>query len=417
MKNFNITQILAPITEAFSQALKAIWANRMRSFLTMLGIIIGVMSVVGMLTLIEGMNRSFASLIGELGSNSVYVSKFPAMSFGPSQRMYWRRPDLTEADAEAIQTSCPAVKSASAFLANIMDVRRGNMEMVGVSVIGTDDKYAEISNMEFESGRNLTAGDALANHRVAVIGADIIDNLIPDIDPIGAEIKIGGQQFTVIGTLVRKGKFFGESQDSVIYIPYGLAQTLFYGNRHSEMMLAIQAQSGAELKNAEDQLQEVLRRRRKLRFDEPNNFELITQDSLMETYNTITGAAFAVMIAVAGISLLVGGIGIMNIMLVTVTERTREIGIRKAVGAKRRDVLWQFLIEASSLSCIGGFLGILFGSLIGVGLCLLLSLPVFIPAWAAFLGFGFSAFVGIFFGLYPASKAARLDPIAALRYE
>ncbi len=412
-----LRSIFAAASEAFRQALISIWGNKMRSFLTMLGIIIGVMTVVGMLTLIEGMNRSFSSLLGELGSNTVWVSKFPAMSFGPSQRMYRRRPDLTQEDAEAIAANCPAVKLASSFLADIMAVRRGNLEMVGVSVIGTDDKYAEISNMTFESGRNLTQGDALANHRVAVIGADVVDNLIPDADPLGAEIKIGGQQFTVVGTLVRKGKFFGESQDSIIYIPFGLAKILFFGSRDEEMWLAIQANTGEELEAAKEQIQEMLRRRRKLRFNEPNNFELMTQDSLMDIYNTVTGAAFGVMIAVASISLVVGGIGIMNIMLVTVTERTREIGIRKAVGAKRRDVLLQFLIEASCLSCIGGFLGILLGSLLGIVLCLLLSLPIFIPAWTAFLGFGFSAAVGIFFGLYPASKAARLDPIAALRYE
>jgi putative ABC transport system permease protein len=412
-----IKSLFASANEALVQALASIWGNKMRSFLTMLGIIIGVMTVVGMLTLIEGMNRSFSSMIGELGSNTVYVSKYPAMTFGPGMRMYRRRPDLTQSDAEAIETTCPAVKSASAFVANIMNIRRGNLEMIGVTVIGTDDKYAEISNMSFASGRNITAGDSLANHRVAVIGADVIDNLLPDTDPIGAEIKIGGQQFTVVGTLVRKGKFFGESQDSVVYIPYGVAKMLFLGQREEEMMLAVQAKSGELLKPAEEQLTEVLRRRRKLRFDEPNNFELITQDSLMDIYNTITGAAFGVMIAVASISLVVGGFGIMNIMLVTVTERTREIGIRKAVGAKRRDVLWQFLIEAASLSCIGGALGILIGSLLGIVLCSLMSLPLFIPAWAAFLGFGFSAFVGIFFGLYPASKAARLDPIAALRYE
>lgn len=402
--------------EALSQAVQGIWQNRMRSLLTMLGIIIGVMTVVGMLTLIEGMNRSFTKVIGDLGSNTIYLTKFPAMTFGGNMRQYHRRPDLTEEDAKAIQSSCSAVERVSFFVVGSSPVRRGRYEMPYVTIAGTDENYLQVTNNNLDMGRNMTTIEAQANRHVAVIGADVVDNLFPDTDPLGETIKIGGWSYTVIGVGERKGSAMGESQDNYVGIPYGCARSLMSIDL-DEAMIAVQAKSGELLTKATDQVREFLRRRRKLRIEEPDNFEIITQDTVMELYNTMTGAIFAIMISVASISLVVGGIGIMNIMLVSVQERTREIGVRKAVGATQRDIMWQFLIEAASLSCLGGLLGILFGSLIGIVLCSALELPLFIPAWTAFLGFGFSVAVGLFFGLYPASKAARLDPIASLRYE
>ena len=251
--------------------------------------------------------------------------------------------------------------------------------------------------------------------QVCVLGTDIVERLFPYEDPVGRHVRSGPHRFLVVGVLEEKGSFMGQSRDNLVMIPLTTLQKLAGENLNLD--IGVLPEGPGAMQSAMDEVITLLRHRRGLSYEQPNDFEILTQDSLMEVFNNITGAAFAVVVGVASISLLVGGIGIMNIMLVTVTERTREIGIRKALGAKRRDVLWQFLIEATVLSGVGGILGILLGFSLGKFVGAVSPLPSVVPLWTIFLGLGFSSLVGMFFGIYPATKAARLDPIVALHYE
>ncbi|MCK4577019.1 ABC transporter permease, partial [candidate division WOR-3 bacterium] len=275
-------------------------------------------------------------------------------------------------------------------------------------------EYQRITGRDLESGRYITALDNTHKKRVCVIGTDIVENLFPNEDPLNKTIRISSAKFIVVGVLEKKGQMLGQSMDNEVIIPFSTFRKLFIRRGREDIAIAILAKDKDE---AIDEIRGVLRRIRKVKSGKPDDFSINTQDVLMDMYNKITGAAFIVMIGVASLSLLIGGIGIMNIMLVSVTERTREIGIRKAIGARYKDILYQFLTEAVVISGFGGVIGIIVGFTLARIISVASNLPSAVPLWAVLLGFGFSSGVGIFFGIYPANKAARLDPVEALRYE
>lgn len=402
------------IGESFRIALDAIWSNKLRSMLTTLGIIIGVMTVVTVVSLISGLNKKVSDMFSSIGSNVIYVQKWPWVQTGEDWWKYRGRKDITPENAEAIRRLCSTVELVAPLDGRSLRMKYKDNKTNPVSIQGTTPEYQRITGRDLESGRYITASDVDHRKRVCVIGMDIVETLFHNEDPLNKTVRIGSSKFIVVGVLEKKGKMLGHSMDNEAIIPFTTFRKLFIRKGREAIDIAILAKNKEE---AIDEVKAVLRRVRKVKPGKPDDFSINTQDLLMDMYNKITGAAFIVMIGVASLSLLIGGIGIMNIMLVSVTERTREIGIRKAIGARYRDILYQFLTEAVVISGFGGVIGILVGFTLARLIAAASNLPAAIPLWAVLLGFGFSSGVGIFFGIYPANKAARLDPVEALRYE
>ncbi|MEO0098850.1 MAG: ABC transporter permease [candidate division WOR-3 bacterium] len=396
--------------------------HKLRSFLTTLGIIIGVMTVIAIISLIQGLNRTVEQQIQSLGANSIYIQK---VSWGTGRIDFeeiQKRRDLTLEDGYAI-AQLPSVYKVSPLRSHILSsiTYQGNKYKMA-EIIGSNPDLQYTANYSVSIGRFLQDDDYKRARKVCCLGQEIAENLFPNTNPIGKRLNILGHPFLIIGILAKKGSFLGQTQDNVIIIPLTTYEQIFKKPTGSAaifrgLSLVAIPRSGKEMEKAIDEIRELLRRRRRLRSDQPDDFGINTQETLRTIYRNITNVAFLVMIGVAGISLLVGGIGIMNIMLVAVAERTREIGLRKALGATNRIILFQFLLESSTLSFIGGVIGVI----IGIGIAKLVQvfakIPAAAPFWTIVLGFGFSVGVGIFFGIYPANRAAKLNPIAALRYE
>jgi putative ABC transport system permease protein len=417
--------------EAASLAFSSLWSHKMRALLTVLGVVIGVTTVIAMVSIIDGLNQSFANQMGFLGADTFFIQKYKAVQFGP--RLEEPREDFEEADAEAIARRCPAVAVADFYTEIVGRATFGNRKTALLAIGSTQtEKFDEIFSWWVEDGRMLTQADIDADRYVAVVGSAVAEALAPEGRIIGERIKVNGHRFQVVGVFGHKGEIFGVSMDNYVVIPHGAGRKAF-GEPEDEFdvgssAITVRAKSPELVNTAIDQAEVVMRERRRVPPEAENDFEIYTADSLMDIYNQITGAAFAVMIGISAVSLLVGGIGIMNIMLVSVTERTREIGVRKALGARQRDILAQFIAEATVISVTGGVLGIVLGVLIGEGVSFLTKaladagapvphLPAAIKAWSVALGFMFSLGVGLFFGIFPANKAAKLNPIEALRYE
>lgn len=411
------------IKETLRLSFETFLSHRLRSFLTILGIVIGVMTVIAILSLIQGLNASVESQIQSLGSNTIFIQKF---SWGMGHQVdideLRKRKDLTIEDAEAIAKLPAIAKVAPQKDREISTLTYRGNKVAGVEIIGSTPDLQYTANYGLEAGRFLNQEDHRRRNRVCAIGGYIVDNLFPYDDPIGKHLNIQGHKFLIIGVLARKGSFFGQTQDNIIIIPLTTFEKIFpkpagFAVVFRSLTIQVMPKSGKKIEEAIDQIREVLRRRRGLGYDKPDDFGINTQETLRQIYKNITNIAFIVVIAVAAISLVVGGIGIMNIMLVSVTERTREIGLRKAIGASSRDILNQFLYEAVVLSLIGGSIGIGLGLGIAKIVSIVSPLKAAAPFWTIILGFGFSAGVGIFFGIYPANRAAKLNPIEALRYE
>ncbi len=418
--------IVTPIKTAYT----GLKANKLRSILTTLGIIIGVGTVISMVSIIDGMNRYVYSVLGDLGTRTVYVQKWEWIIMGGSQtkmRKLWReverRKGFTLEDAEAIK-KLSVVENVAPFQPIIAGKLKYRSNSVDCSnIVGTDREYIYITGYEIQRGRNFTDQDITRSRRVVILGSYISKNLFGDKNPLGKRISFRGHKFTVIGVLKEKGEFMGNNLDDMMLIPVTTALKYYYNPRIRpyrvwySFRILVKFRDDVPLKKGLEILEELIRIRRGLRFDQNNDFALNTSEMLLSAYRKLTSGIFIAMIGIASLALIVGGIGIMNIMLVSVTERTREIGIRMAVGAKRRDILYQFLFESIFLTSLGGIIGVLLGFSIAKIVDVTTPLPASMPVWSVLLGLGFSSLVGLFFGIYPANKASKMDPIEALRYE
>ncbi len=415
--------------ETFAIAGRALAANRMRSLLALLGIVIGVATVIGMASLVNGFQRSFEQSIRSMGSNTIYIRRIrPGVRVGGDIPDSLRqRRAFTMEDGRAILDQAPAVRAVAPVKYPFNGVRIGFRDKLtkATFVFGTNSDYTLVHGYELGRGRYFTAQEIERRANVAVLGSDTREALFGNRDPLGHTIHMAGIPFTVIGEYTPKGKLLGNNFDEVATIPYTVVDKYFPAPLDAPPWfpgagscscdaIAVSPELNAE---AQRQIMDVLRIRRNLPSNKPNDFVVITDDAFMTLYNTVTGGIVAVMLLISGVSLLVGGIGVMNIMLVAVTERTREIGLRKAVGAPRRAILTQFLAEAVALTALGGAIGVLLGAAIAVVVKALSPLPTFVSPWSVVVGLLFSASVGVFFGLYPALRASRLDPVDALRYE
>lgn len=413
---------LGILKEIFSMAFDSLRTHKLRSFLTLLGIMIGVMTVIGMVSIIQGLNRTFLRELESIGSDIIIVEKFePGIQVGRLSEEERRRKDLTFEDAMAIQEECSYVKAVVASL--VVDlfadipIKHQNRKSRGAFILGMSEKQPEVLSVYLpERGRFFTESDVEHSTKVSVLGYDLAETLFPHENPLGKEIRIGPEKFTVIGVLRKRGSFFGQSQDNFVGIPITTLMKHYPYDRSQWQFIAVPTEH-EYLEEAIEQIINILRIRRKVPFGESNDFSIYTQDTLVDLYNQLTGAAYLVMIVISSIGLLVGGIGVMNVMLVSVKERTREIGIRKAIGARSSDIQKQFLIEAVFLTTTGGMIGILIGFCIALLVKATTPLPASVSLWSVLVGFSVSVSVGLFFGIFPAQKAAKLDPIVSLRYE
>ena len=408
--------------EIVRMAYDSLRGHRLRSFLTILGIVIGVMTVIGMVSVVQGLNRSFMSELESVGSELIIVGKFePGIRMGRASEEERIRKDLTYDDALAIARDGRRVGAVAVDLPvnfwESVPIKYQNYRSDESMILGMNEAFPRVLSVYLpRAGRALSASDIEHSAKVCVLGSELADILFPHTDPLGKEIRIGPESFLVVGVLEKRGRMFGQSRDNLVGIPITTLMKYYpYDLGNLEIMIT-PARHG-ELRETMDEVTSILRQRRRVPFGKPADFAVFTQDALLGLYNQITGAAYLVMIAISSIGLLVGGIGVMNIMLVSVKERTREIGIRKALGARGRDILQQFLFEAVFLTGAGGILGILLGFAISLAVKAATPLPASVTPWSVALGFFVSVSVGLFFGIFPARRAARLDPIISLRYE
>ena len=417
------------LAEVLAMAVDTLRTNKLRSALTVLGVVIGVTSIVGMTSLIRGFGDQFESLIRQMGAETIYVAKFSISSFA-SGRDFWevmRRPDLTEDDAAAIKMGAPSARLVGLQLGGGPGQQPQRLTYRGTAtksmqVLGVSANFPETNYIELAAGRFFNEFEVQRRRSVTVLGAAPAEALFPTTDPVGKKVRIGQEEFAVVGVLGKRPGLLGGNPDEFAVIPVTTYDKLYdapriRGRQLRFLIIAVVPYENASRDQLLAEVEQVVRSRHRLRVDEENDFDVLTSDVLMRIFDQFTQAVSLALVVISSIALMVGGIGVMAIMTISVTERTREIGIRKALGAKRREILWQFLLEAVFLTSLGGLLGIALGSGIGFLVHWLTEFPVSLPWWSFAIGIGFSATVGIFFGMWPAFKAARLDPIEALRYE
>jgi putative ABC transport system permease protein len=408
------------IKESALMAVDTVWANKLRSALTILGVSAGVITLMFMVSIIQGLNKAFAEQIEALGSNAIWATKFdPSFGHQPTSEELHRK-DLTLADAEAIRREAPSVLSVSPIHRKIAEtVRYADKQSDTPILIGATPYYEFTQSSYVGRGRFITDTDLTERSNICVLGQDLVRALFPNEEPLDKELKINGKPFRVVGVMEPLGNFLGQSRDNSVWVPITTFAKYYPDEPFPQVVFVIIVRpiSRAYVKSAIDEMTDILRRRRRVPPSAPNTFGISSQDALLDVYNQLTGATYLVLTAISFVALMIGGIGVMNIMLVSVTERTKEIGVRKAVGATRLNILSQFLIEAVVLTASGGFAGLAVGEVASFLVNKYSPLPAYVPLWAIGVGIGISAAVGIVFGLWPAWKAARLDPIEALRWE
>jgi putative ABC transport system permease protein len=403
--------------ESVGIALSSFKTNRLRTFLTLLGIIIGVLTIVAVISIIQGLNDFVYDKIASFGTNDFSVTKY---SFYVRSLREWReqikRKDLTLEDMRLIRNNCRSCELVGASVDTSRTVTCRNKSLKNVRISGrTHVDHLIGTVMELQHGRHIRKEDEDNSRKVCVIGPDVEEHLFPGQDPVGKHIRIGYSKFLIIGLGEKKGKIFGNSLDNYVIIPISTFLKM-YGSRRS-ISINVHTGSPEQLAVAQEEVRTILRSKRHIPFDKDDDFGYTTAETFIQFYQDISHGIYAAMIAISSLALLVGGIVVMNIMLVSVTERTNEIGIRMAVGARRRDILIQFLIESATLSASGGLIGIALGFLLAKSISLATSIPATLHPLSIVLAVCVSASVGIFFGLYPANRAAKLDPIDALRSE
>ncbi|CAN5701758.1 ABC transporter permease [soil metagenome] len=401
--------------ESAGIALQAIWSNKLRSFLTVLGNIVAVTSIIAVVSLIQGMNAYVTNaIVTDVGADNFTIQRNPVVRTQADEERVRGNPRITLADASAVRR----------FGDNILAVAvQGNAgtrisyraQNLNVQIQGVSKDYIHFSTFNAERGRPISQIEIERHRPVAILGYDTAEQLFGPADPIDKTIKIGNSHFRVVGVSEKKGSVFGQSQDEFAIVPLGVFQKMF-GSRMS-LQIMVKPRSPEAVKAAMDDATVAMRIERRLRPSEPDNFGMFSSDSLLNLYHTATQGIFAVLVGVVALSLVVGGIVIMNIMLMVVSERTREIGLRKALGARKRDIIWQILTESVTLSTFGGLVGIGLGFLLALAISKATPLPAAVQFWSVGIGIAITAIVGLFFGLYPAMRAASLDPIEALRRE
>jgi ABC-type antimicrobial peptide transport system permease subunit len=412
------------VRENLGLALDTLAAHKFRSFLTILGVLIGTTTVIAVTSLVAGLDKQLVDVAEQFGTRTLWVYKLQMGTphqMTPQERL--RKP-LTYEDAMAIKEQCPSVETVSVevfpqleeFGLPPVTARYKGRDMLDALFAGATADHLKLINATLDRGRFYTETEDLHRREVAVIGNGVRERFFGQEDPIGKAILVDGHSLEIVGTLTKFKSFLGDDQnDKAILAPYGSFKKMY--PEAKDHFLCVLAAEG-RMDQAKDEVTEVLRRRRRVKVADPDNFGISSAESLIGQFRQVIGSVALVMVVVSSIGLLVGGIGVMNIMLVSVTERTREIGVRKAIGARRRDIVWQFLLEAMTLTAVGGMIGIAIGWILSLTIRTLVpSLPSTVPLWAVVTGFCVATGVGLFFGIWPAVKASRLDPIAALRYE
>jgi putative ABC transport system permease protein len=405
------------IGESFAMSIGSLWANKLRTFLTLLGIIIGVLTIIAVVSIIQGLNNYVYTKMSFFGANDFSVAKFSLMGTSLKEfREQMKRKDLTLEDMELLRRDCQSCELVGASVSTGRTVKYGSQSLKDVEIRGVTSLDHMIGSvLELESGRHFQKEDESHSRLVCVIGWDVKDKLFPFVDPLGRWLKIGADNLLIIGLGKKKGKLLGMSQDNYVRIPITTFMKM-YGSRRS-ISINIHTSSQEQMDRAEDEVRTILRSARHRGFNDPDDFSFRTSETFIQFYKSATSSIYIAMIAISSIALLVGGIVVMNIMLVSVTERTKEIGIRMAVGAKRQDILFQFLIESSAISATGGIIGIVLGFVLAKVVSAATSMPSKLEPVSIIIAVVMSTSIGLFFGIYPANKAAKLNPTEALRSE
>jgi putative ABC transport system permease protein len=427
---------LALLWEVVAMALDTVRTNKLRSALTVLGVVIGITSIVGMTSMIRGFDKSLRGLIEQLGPDTIIISRFSFANFmnGAEMKELMKRPNLTISDGRALEDQSELLKVVDVELGGqgpsspMARVFYRDLRTKQIIIFGTTEKFQDGNNIPFLAGRFFNGTEVQYRKNVVVLGNTAYKLLFEPTgtDPIGKTVRVGAERFEVVGVYAKRAASgFGAGADEFVVIPYTTYQRIYglkairimRGGTTMPIQIAVVPREGVPVQEAMGEVERIMRSRHALKLDEPNDFEMMTQDQFLKLWDQISRATFFALVVISSIALMVGGIGVMAIMSISVTERTREIGVRKALGARRAEILFQFLMEAAFLTSLGGVLGILLGSGIGWTVHLFSGFPISLPWWSFAIGIGFSASVGIFFGMYPAFKASRLDPIEALRHE